>query len=251
MLLDVLAAATVSLQEQESEFGEVVAGPSPDKPPFCLSTSFPPRDHLYTVRFLNELQRVHAHFGFCSNNKVKSELTLRASTLGGRFPMSRRRTVGPCRRRMRPSAGFHRPRVRAERVFARPPCAWHPCPVPSPRLNLTLRTPHSDSIPAEDDYFVRPYARELPTKSSETLPLELFDNPEFETTPPEQLILTADGVPGASARSRYFLQSGEFTWKACTVHGYDPEERTFEIFWEGGNIRKRVRRRRPLSFPFS
>lgn len=89
---------------------------------------------------------------------------------------------------------------------------------------------------------MRPYARELPTKSSETLPLELFDNPEFETVPPEELILTAEGVPGARARSRYFLQSGEFTWKPCTVHAYDPEDGTFEIKWEGSEVWKRVKR---------
>lgn len=89
---------------------------------------------------------------------------------------------------------------------------------------------------------MRPYARELPTKASETLPLELFDNPEFETVPPEQLILGPDGALGARARSRYFLQSGEFTWKPCSALSYDPADGTFEIQWEGSSSRKRVKR---------
>lgn len=106
----------------------------------------------------------------------------------------------------------------------------------------SVRTLHPS--PDEGDFLVRPYARELPTKSSQTLPLELFDNPEFDSTVgPEQLILREDGTRGARARSRYFLQSGEFAWKPCTVLDFDSTDGTFEIQWEGpSQSRKRVKR---------
>ena len=54
--------------------------------------------------------------------------------------------------------------------------------------------------------------------------------------------MQAEGVPGAAARSRYYLQSGQFTWKPCTVHGYDAENGVFAIVWVESGKEKLVKR---------
>lgn len=94
----------------------------------------------------------------------------------------------------------------------------------------------------EAGFYARPSSRELPTKASEHLPLELFDNPEFEPIPPEQLILQEDGQPGAAARSRYFTQDGQFTWAPCSVMAYDAHDNLFTIRWAESGVEKRVKR---------
>ena len=121
--------------------------------------------------------------------------------------------------------------------------AWVPSAAGAPR-SLRCGAAHQNQCPQPDaprapaakdeDFFIKPTPRELPTNSSERLPLELFDSPDFEPVPPEQLILRPDGTPGAGARSRFFLQSGEFTWRRCAVHGYDGASGLFTITWEGG-----------------
>ncbi len=78
-------------------------------------------------------------------------------------------------------------------------------------------------VPSEEGELgtrLRPRTGQLPTRTTTTMPLEYFDSPEMELTPPEER-LAAGGGAGVPAFSRYFDSAGSFTWAPCTATEYD------------------------------
>ena len=73
------------------------------------------------------------------------------------------------------------------------------------------------------------------------LPLELFDNPEMERMPVEELMGNVEGDL-ANARSRFFMPGGEFTWAPCHVLDFRPETGVFTIKWVCNGKLKKVKR---------
>lgn len=78
---------------------------------------------------------------------------------------------------------------------------------------------------AQRTYAVRPSTGHQPPKTSTTMALELFDDPELESVdiPKElaKLAVTGRAAEGLPACSRFFDVDGNFQWAECAVIGYD------------------------------
>lgn len=83
-----------------------------------------------------------------------------------------------------------------------------------------------DALPSRlCSYSVRPQTGHQPPKTTTTMELELFDDPELEPLDLEKELakLAAAGQAGTGlpAASRFFDVNGKFTWRECHVVGYD------------------------------
>jgi hypothetical protein len=76
------------------------------------------------------------------------------------------------------------------------------------------------------------------------LPLELFDNMEYETHTPEEWVAfgMAPNQYGTLARSKFYHKDGTFSWEPCNVMRYNGEQNSFEIEWRASHRRKWVKR---------
>lgn len=78
---------------------------------------------------------------------------------------------------------------------------------------------------SQRSYAVRPSTGHQPPKTSTSMSLELFDDPELEPVdiPKElaKLAVTGHGGEGLPAASRFFDVDGNFKWAECAVVGYD------------------------------
>eukprot|EP00951_Prasinocladus_malaysianus_P049462 scaffold670064_cov42-Prasinocladus_malaysianus.AAC.1 len=78
---------------------------------------------------------------------------------------------------------------------------------------------------AQRSYSVRPQTGHQPAKTSTTMPLELFDDPELEKfdTRRELARLALEGRAGEGlpACSRFFDVDGNFKWMECHVLDYN------------------------------
>ncbi|KAI8905239.1 hypothetical protein DFJ77DRAFT_551994 [Powellomyces hirtus] len=101
----------------------------------------------------------------------------------------------------------------------------------------------------QDASFRDPYQANKRNSTTATIPLEWFDDPEFETRTPEEWlgIGAKRGLPATRAYSRYFKYSdveGEaaWAWLKCDVLEYDPEVQMYLIEWKPSGPRKQVKR---------
>eukprot|EP00741_Cyanophora_paradoxa_P007767 tig00001206_g7515.t1 len=74
------------------------------------------------------------------------------------------------------------------------------------------------------------------------LPLEAFDNAEYETKSPEEWIEEGRAMGGTPAMSRFYNAAGQYEWAACDVVDYNAEEDTYLIRWRDGGRLKPVKR---------
>ena len=96
---------------------------------------------------------------------------------------------------------------------------------------------------AEEGKYIRPTTAQYPVKNSTTVALELFDNPEIDVKTPEEWLADADpSLPGVTARSRYYLPDGHFTWAPCYVVRYSRQEERYTIQWVSNGTQKKVKR---------
>ncbi|KAJ3091583.1 Dynein heavy chain 1, axonemal [Quaeritorhiza haematococci] len=103
--------------------------------------------------------------------------------------------------------------------------------------------------------FQDPYANEYEPSESDgsdpmiksKLPLEWFDNLEYETRSPEEWVLLGpqQGLPGTPAFSRYHSLSApdyaRWQWQPCWVIGYD-NQFGYKVRWRKWNVTKYVKR---------
>jgi len=73
------------------------------------------------------------------------------------------------------------------------------------------------------------------------LPLEHFDDPEFETKTPEEWLAMGKKTGGTAAVSKYY-EGGQMVWAPCRVVGYNSEDETYEVCWDATNRKKSVKR---------
>eukprot|EP00798_Chlamydomonas_sp_ICE-L_P023581 gene23581-9109_t len=93
---------------------------------------------------------------------------------------------------------------------------------------------------------LRPRTGQIQTHSSTTLPLEFFDSPEMELTPPEQRLEEGKAADpngrGPVGFSRFYNTDGEFSWSPCTVLEYCRERDMYLIEWHATQRTKWVKR---------
>jgi dynein heavy chain, axonemal len=89
------------------------------------------------------------------------------------------------------------------------------------------------------DYSRIPQSSLLPlSKTVGTLPLEVFDNDDFEERPWQEWVRLAaiggsEGAPvGVPARALFMDRNGQGSFKAARVMGYNEGEKKFEVHWE-------------------
>jgi dynein heavy chain len=100
----------------------------------------------------------------------------------------------------------------------------HPPPV------AAKGTPRAEEAAHTEQYLVVP-----------RLPLEHFDDPQFETHTPAEWVQLGQAEGGTPALSKYY-ESGEMVWAPCRVIGYNEEEAQYEVKWDATNKVKLVNR---------
>jgi len=89
---------------------------------------------------------------------------------------------------------------------------------------------HEEANPYEEQDLVVP-----------KLPIEHFDDPEFETRTPAEWIASGEGKGGTAAMSKYY-EAGELVWAPCKATGYDEEKECYNVTWDASNKSKQVKR---------
>ena len=75
------------------------------------------------------------------------------------------------------------------------------------------------------------------------LPLELFDDLDYETRPPEEWSALGKDTGGTRAMTAWFnMASGQTEQRHVRVVSYDPTDCTYEVRFEKGGVGKRVKR---------
>lgn len=97
------------------------------------------------------------------------------------------------------------------------------------------RPPPVESYPPEEQPY---HEQELVVPR---LPLEHFDDSEFEKLSPEEWLKLGEEDGGTPAVSKYY-EDGELVWAPCRVIGYDADAEEYEIRWDATNKSKRVKR---------
>jgi len=77
---------------------------------------------------------------------------------------------------------------------------------------------------------------------SHFLPLEEFDDEEYESHAPQEWLAMGEKTGGTPARSKYFIDGGSETQMPCRVIGYDEITRAFKIRWNHTGKEKFVKR---------
>lgn len=74
------------------------------------------------------------------------------------------------------------------------------------------------------------------------MPLELFDNLEYETHTPQQWLDLGQGKGTPGETMLYNIRDDKYEWSPCTVVRWDEEARSFEVLLEQGPKKKLVKR---------
>ncbi|KAI8591363.1 hypothetical protein BDZ88DRAFT_505427 [Geranomyces variabilis] len=115
-----------------------------------------------------------------------------------------------------------------------------------------LQASHVEPGPEQallDSRFRDPYKILRDGNAITTLPLDAFDDPEFETKTPSEWLDSgpARGLPNTIAYSRYFRYARETTfatwsWQRCSVLAYDSAASLYLIEWHPSGPQKLVKR---------